>query len=132
MNEMNQEPVSDLDQLKKKALFFVWVGEIWNLIEAAVALWSGIGAGSVALIGFGLDSILELAAGGILIWRMQTTWQDHDERTPLKERPTSLSESRFLYLPATSFFNPQQLSLVILRNLKRARSDSYSLSPAPS
>lgn len=31
-----------------------------------MALWSGIGAGSVALLGFGLDSILELAAGGIL------------------------------------------------------------------
>jgi divalent metal cation (Fe/Co/Zn/Cd) transporter len=57
-------------QLKTRALLLVWIGELWNVLEAAVALWSGIGAGSVALIGFGLDSILELAAGGILIWRL--------------------------------------------------------------
>ena len=44
-----------------------------------MALWSGIGAGSVALLGFGLDSILELAAGGILIWRLQTEWGDNEE-----------------------------------------------------
>ena len=52
LEAMNHQGVADLNQLKKKALFFVWVGEIWNLLEAAVALWSGIGAGSVALIGF--------------------------------------------------------------------------------
>jgi hypothetical protein len=37
MKEVNQDAVSDLNQLKK-ALFFVWVGEIWNLLKAAVAL----------------------------------------------------------------------------------------------
>jgi divalent metal cation (Fe/Co/Zn/Cd) transporter len=103
MNEMNQEPVSDLDQLKKKALFFVWVGEIWNLIEAAVALWSGIGAGSVALIGFGLDSILELAAGGILIWRMQTTWQDHDEENTAERKAHKLVGVTFFILAGYIF-----------------------------
>jgi hypothetical protein len=65
MDVINRNSETDLDQLKKRALVLVWIGEIWNLVEAGVALWSGMGAGSVALIGFGLDSILELAVGGI-------------------------------------------------------------------
>jgi divalent metal cation (Fe/Co/Zn/Cd) transporter len=98
MKEINHEGIPDLNQLKKKALFFVWVGEIWNLLEAAVALWSGIGAGSVALIGFGLDSVLELAAGGILIWRLQTTWQDHDEENTAERKAHKLIGITFFVL----------------------------------
>ena len=58
MNEIDSKAETDLDQLKKKALLSVWIGEIWNLLEAGVALWSGVAAGSVALIGFGLDSLV--------------------------------------------------------------------------
>jgi divalent metal cation (Fe/Co/Zn/Cd) transporter len=49
----------------------------WNLVEALVALASGAVAGSVALIGFGLDSLIEVSSGGILLWRLHS---DHDER----------------------------------------------------
>ena len=42
----------------------------YNVVEAGVALWSGIVAGSVALIGFGLDSVIECAAAGALLWRL--------------------------------------------------------------
>jgi divalent metal cation (Fe/Co/Zn/Cd) transporter len=103
MKQMNQEPVSDLNQLKKKALFFVWLGDIWNLLEAVVALWSGIGAGSVALIGFGLDSILELAAGAILIWRLQTEWQDHEEENTAERKAHKLIGVTFFILAGYIF-----------------------------
>ena len=57
----------------------------WNLLEAAVALVSGTVAGSIALIGFGLDSLIEVSSGGVLLWRLRA---DHDEqrreRTALK------------------------------------------------
>ena len=43
---------------------------LWNLIEAVVSFWAGYQAGSVALLAFGLDSIIELLAGGILVWRL--------------------------------------------------------------
>ncbi len=43
----------------------------YNLIEAAVALWSGYVAGSVALMGFGLDSVIECAAATLLLWRLR-------------------------------------------------------------
>ena len=48
----------------------------WNLLEAAVALAAGAAAGSIALIGFGLDSLIEVSSGGILLWRLHA---DHDE-----------------------------------------------------
>lgn len=43
----------------------------WNGLEAAVALAAGAVAGSVALIGFGLDSVIETASAGILLWRFR-------------------------------------------------------------
>lgn len=44
----------------------------WNAFEAAVALISGVVAGSVALVGFGLDSVVETASAGILLWRLRS------------------------------------------------------------
>jgi len=43
----------------------------WNLIEAAVAGAAGLAAGSTALIGFGLDSLVESLSGGVLLWRLR-------------------------------------------------------------
>lgn len=42
----------------------------WDLVEAALALWSGYRAGSVALAGFGLDSVVELAAAALVLRRI--------------------------------------------------------------
>jgi divalent metal cation (Fe/Co/Zn/Cd) transporter len=43
---------------------------IWMVIEAAVALGSGIIAHSLSLVAFGADSVIELVAGGVLLWRL--------------------------------------------------------------
>jgi hypothetical protein len=40
------------------------------VVEAAIALASGVMAGSVSLIAFGVDSVIELASAGVLIWRL--------------------------------------------------------------
>ncbi|MCF8106010.1 MAG: cation transporter [Desulfohalobiaceae bacterium] len=42
----------------------------YNLLEGIVALWAGLRAGSIALIGFGLDSYIECAAATALFWRL--------------------------------------------------------------
>lgn len=42
----------------------------YNAIEAVIALWSGITADSVVLVGFGLDSIIEFLAAGVMLWRL--------------------------------------------------------------
>lgn len=43
----------------------------YNAVEAGVALWSGVRAGSIALVGFGLDSVIELAAATVVLWRIR-------------------------------------------------------------
>lgn len=50
----------------------------WNMAEAAVAITAGIIAGSIALVGFGADSVIESLSGAILLWRLQS--HDVDER----------------------------------------------------
>ncbi len=51
-------------------LWLVIVTMLYNIVEAAVALWSGAESDSIALVGFGLDSIIETAAAGLLLWRL--------------------------------------------------------------
>jgi len=72
--------------LKKKALLLVWIGEIWNLFEATIALWLALIASSVALFAFGLDSLIELFAGAVLIWRFYEEKKDESstERKALR------------------------------------------------
>ena len=54
--------------LQRRAKELAWAGNGWHVVEFAVAVAAGVAAGSVALIGFGLDSLIELAAGGVVIW----------------------------------------------------------------
>jgi len=53
----------------RRAKLLAWLGIGWHGIEAAVAVGAGIIAGSIALIGFGADSLIESIAGIILLWR---------------------------------------------------------------
>ena len=57
------------DLKKGRRLEYFTLG--WNLIEAGVAVAAGTIAGSIALIGFGVDSLIESLSGGILLWRLQ-------------------------------------------------------------
>ena len=42
----------------------------WNSLEAVIAVGAGLVAGSVALVGFGFDSVIEVSSGAILLWRL--------------------------------------------------------------
>lgn len=42
----------------------------WNVVEGAIAVTAALAAGSVALLGFGIDSFVESASGAVLIWRL--------------------------------------------------------------
>jgi divalent metal cation (Fe/Co/Zn/Cd) transporter len=59
-------------RLIRQAFRLEWLSVGWMAIEAAVAIASGIGAHSITLIAFGLDSVIELASGGVLVWRLST------------------------------------------------------------
>jgi divalent metal cation (Fe/Co/Zn/Cd) transporter len=61
---------SDREALIREAFKLEWVTIGWMSVEAIVALASGIAAGSVVLVAFGLDSVIELASAGALVWRL--------------------------------------------------------------
>jgi hypothetical protein len=50
-----------------------WITAGRMLIEAAVAIGSGIAGHSLSLIAFGVDSLIELASAGVLLWRVDRT-----------------------------------------------------------
>jgi divalent metal cation (Fe/Co/Zn/Cd) transporter len=43
----------------------------WNSLEAVAAIAAGLISGSIALVGFGLDSVIECFSGGVLLWRLR-------------------------------------------------------------
>jgi cation diffusion facilitator family transporter len=54
----------------------------WNLVEGAIAVTAAVTAGSVALLGFGIDSFVESISGSVLVWRLQAeTAGSRDEET---------------------------------------------------
>jgi len=55
--------------LQKKALRLSYFTVGYNILEGLVSLLAGSWAGSIALVGFGLDSFVESLSGGVMIWR---------------------------------------------------------------
>jgi divalent metal cation (Fe/Co/Zn/Cd) transporter len=70
------------DSLVRRARFLARLGLAWHAIEAAVAIGAGIAASSIALVGFGADSLVESLAGLVLLWR----FRDRRSHSELAER----------------------------------------------
>jgi divalent metal cation (Fe/Co/Zn/Cd) transporter len=56
-------------RLVRRAKLLAWLGVGWHGIEAVVAIAAGLAASSIALVGFGADSLIESLAGFVLLWR---------------------------------------------------------------
>ena len=54
--------------LERRARVLAWGGIAWHFVEFGIALGAGIAAGSIALIGFGADSLIEAFAGFVVVW----------------------------------------------------------------
>ena len=58
-----------MTDLRQRALHLSYFTIGYNLVECLLALLAGAWAGSIALVGFGLDSLVESLSGGVMIWR---------------------------------------------------------------
>jgi divalent metal cation (Fe/Co/Zn/Cd) transporter len=58
----------DRVRLQERARMLAWAGNAWHLIEFGIAIGAGVAAGSIALIGFGADSLIEGLAGLVIVW----------------------------------------------------------------
>jgi divalent metal cation (Fe/Co/Zn/Cd) transporter len=54
--------------LERRARLLAWAGAAWHIGEFAVAIAAGVAASSIALIGFGIDSLIEALAGAVVVW----------------------------------------------------------------
>jgi divalent metal cation (Fe/Co/Zn/Cd) transporter len=72
-------------RLVRRAQWLAWVGNAWHLVEFVVALAAGIAASSIALVAFGLDSLIELVSGSVIVWLLASN-RLHSEAAELRAR----------------------------------------------
>jgi divalent metal cation (Fe/Co/Zn/Cd) transporter len=77
---------SDRLSLIREAFWLEWLTIVWMTIEAAVAIAAGMTAGSLVLLAFGLDSVIELASAGVLMWRLSVELRHGQKFSEAAER----------------------------------------------
>jgi divalent metal cation (Fe/Co/Zn/Cd) transporter len=90
------EPAIADPQARRWAWWLTTATISWNSLEAVIAIVGGVVAGSIALVGFGLDSVVEVASAAVIVWRLSQRTADH----LAQER----AERRAVRLIALSFF----------------------------
>jgi divalent metal cation (Fe/Co/Zn/Cd) transporter len=61
-------PSPERTKWERRARLLAWGGNAWHVVEFAIAIGAGIAAGSIALVGFGADSLVEVLAGTVIVW----------------------------------------------------------------
>jgi divalent metal cation (Fe/Co/Zn/Cd) transporter len=85
------------EKLHRRGLWLEWFTVAWNVVEAVVAIGVGLAVGSVALVGFGVDSGIEVISAVALLWRLL-------KAGPHASVPEeSAAERKALYLVAATF-----------------------------
>lgn len=84
-------------KLHKKALFLSYFTLGYNILEGIISIAAGMMAGSIALVGFGLDSFIESLSGGVMIWRFRG-------RGKMSEEEEMRIEKKAIRLVAYTFF----------------------------
>lgn len=93
MNAAAAPTLRQRENLRRQALRLEYFTIAWNVAEAVVAIVAGWLAGSIALVGFGLDSIIESISGVTLLWRLRQQGELEAE-----------AESRALRIVGLTFF----------------------------
>jgi divalent metal cation (Fe/Co/Zn/Cd) transporter len=91
----------------------------WNSLEGLVAVVAGALAGSIALVGFGIDSFIEVTSGGVLLWRMSV---DADVRKRERREKLSLKIVGVCFLALAAYVGYESISDLVSR-----KSPEYSI-----
>lgn len=102
-------------RLGRRAQLLAAASVSYNLVEAVVAITAGLVAGSVALVGFGLDSVVEVSSGLIILWQFRHPLPESRERVALR-------------LMAISFF---ALAAYVAAESVRALASGHAPDPSP-
>jgi len=73
-------------ELYRKGILLEYFTVAYNVFEGLISIGAGLVAGSVALVGFGLDSFIESISGGVLIWRLKNHSNDSEREEKIEQR----------------------------------------------
>lgn len=97
MTSISQEPRA---ALIRRAFTLEWITVAWMMVEAAVAVGSGIVSHSLTLVAFGIDSVIELASAGVLMWRLTVEIkQGREFSEAAEERASKIAGALLFALP---------------------------------
>ena len=65
---------------EQRGVRLAWATIVWNVVEAVVAIAAGTAASSIALVGFGLDSTVEVMSAVVIVWRFRGVAEDRERR----------------------------------------------------
>jgi divalent metal cation (Fe/Co/Zn/Cd) transporter len=97
LSVVNDLPPRSVLLQRGRTLEYATVG--YNVLEGVIAIGSGLLAGSIALVGFGIDSGIEVLSGLILLWRLNSR-RDEEDRERVEARALKLVGWSFLILGA--------------------------------
>ncbi len=72
-------PAGGLAALRRRGFHLEYASMAWMTVEAVVAITAGVVASSIALVGFGLDSVIEFFAAAIVVWQLRGGEQEDRE-----------------------------------------------------
>ena len=79
-----QQTADERRRLGRRAQLLAGASVAYNVVEAIIAVVAGLAAGSVALVGFGLDSVVEVSSGLIVLWQFRHRLPEARERRALR------------------------------------------------
>jgi len=95
-------------KLGRRAQLLAATSVTYNLIEAVIAIAAGSLAGSVALVGFGLDSVVEVSSGLVILWQFRHRLPEVRERQALRMIAVS-------FFALASYVSFESVSALIVR-----------------
>lgn len=92
--------VAEREALVRRGRLLAWATILWNSIEGVIAVASGIAAGSVALVGFGADSYVEVFTGAVILWRLAKERHGVEVSVAAERRAVKVIAATFFVLAA--------------------------------
>lgn len=104
------EQAVDRPAVAKRGMRLEYFTIAWNTVEGLVGVVADAIAGSISLVGFGLDSFIEVTSGATLLWRMSV---DREEQTRERNEKVSLRIVGICFLALSAYIAYESMSDLI-------------------
>lgn len=91
-------PAVDRRSLVRRGIVLAWFTIAWNSVEGVAGVAAGLASGSIALVGFGADSYIEVFAGSVILWRLRRERHGSELSRAAERRAVRLIAVTFILL----------------------------------